>query len=98
MESLLDKFTSSTYKVLKQIYDCQMKLPDGSSYIPISQAELSRIIGVSTITMNKYFRQFQEDGIITSYGETKGKYQLTDIGIAIIEKMEELEEELKEVE
>lgn len=98
MESLLDKFTSSTYKVLKQIYDCQMKLPDGTSYIPISQAELSRIIGISTITMNKYFKQFQEDGIITSYGETKGKYQLTDTGIAIIEKMEELEKELKEIE
>ena len=95
MESLLDKFTSSTYKVLKQIYDCQMKLPDGTSYIPISQAELSRIIGVSTITMNKYFRQFQEDGIITNYGETKGKYQLTDTGIAIIKRIEELNTELE---
>lgn len=94
MESLLDKFTSSTYKVLKQIYDCQMKLPDGTSYIPISQAELARIIGVSTITMNKYFKQFQEDGIIKSYGETKGKYQLTDIGIAIIKRIEELNKEL----
>lgn len=95
MESLLDKFTSSTYKVLKQIYDCQMKLPDGTSYIPISQAELARIIGVSTITMNKYFKQFQEDGIIKSYGETKGKYQLTDIGIAIIKRIEELNTELE---
>ena len=95
MESLLDKFTSSTYKVLKQIYDCQMKLPDGTSYITISQAELARIIGVSTITMNKYFKQFQEDGIIKSYGETKGKYQLTDIGIAIIKRIEELNTELE---
>lgn len=95
MESLLDKFTNSTYKVLRQIYDCQMKLPDGTSYIPISQAELARIIGVSTITMNKYFKQFQEDGIITSYGETKGKYQLTDTGIAIIKRIEELDKELE---
>lgn len=95
MESLLDKFTSSTYKVLKQIYDCQMKLPDGTSYIPISQAELARIIGVSTITMNKYFKQFQEDRIIKSYGETKDKYQLTDTGIAIIKRIEELNTELE---
>lgn len=95
MESLLDKFTNSTYKVLRQIYDCQMKLPDGTSYIPISQAELARIIGVSTITMNKYFKQFQEDGIITSYGETKGKYQLTDTGIAIIKRIEELDKDLE---
>lgn len=95
MESLLDKFTNSTYKVLRQIYDCQMKLPDGTSYIPISQAELARIIGVSTITMNKYFKQFQEDGIITSYGETKGKYQLTDTGVAIIKRIEELDKELE---
>lgn len=46
---------SSTYKVLKQIYDHQIILSDGIQYITISQAELSRIIGVSTITMNKYF-------------------------------------------
>lgn len=95
MESLLDKFTSSTYKVLKQIYDCQMKLPDGTSYIPISQAELARIIGVSTITMNKYFKQFQEDGIIKSYGETKGKYQLTDKGIDIVKSMDKLSQKLQ---
>lgn len=95
MESLLDKFTSSTYKVLKQIYDCQMMLPDGTAYIPISQAELARIIGVSKITMNKYFKQFQKDGIIQSYGETKGKYQLTDSGIAIIKRIEELNTELE---
>ena len=48
--------------------------------------------------MNKYFKQFQKDGVIASYGDIKGKYQLTERGLAIIEKMQELEEELKEVE
>ena len=45
--------------------------------------------------MNKYFKQFQEDGVIKSYGETKGKYQLTDTGIAIIKRIEELNTELE---
>lgn len=95
MDALIDKFTSSTYKILKQIYDCQMQLPDGTPYIPISQAELARIVGVSTITMNKYFKQFQEDGVIATYGDLKGKYQLTDKGIAIINKIEKLGKELE---
>lgn len=95
MHELIDKFTNSTYKILKQIYDCTMELPNGTLYIPISQAELARIIGVSTITMNKYFKQFREDGIITNYGETKGKYQLTNTGIAIIKRIEELDKELE---
>lgn len=96
MDTLIDKFTSSTYKIFKQIYDCQMQLPDGTLYIPISQAELARIVGVSTITMNKYFKQFQEDGVISVYGELKGKYQLTDKGIEIIKNIEKLGKELKE--
>lgn len=72
-----------------------MQLPDGTPYIPISQAELARIVGVSTITMNKYFKQFQEDGIIANYGDTKGKYQLTDTGIAIVKRIEKLGKDLK---
>lgn len=95
MEELIDKFTNSTYKILKQIYNCQMQLPDGTPYIPISQAELARIVGVSTITMNKYFKQFQEDGIIANYGDIKGKYQLTDTGIAIVKSMDELSQKLR---
>lgn len=95
MDALIDKFTSSTYKILKQIYDCLMRLPDGTLYIPISQAELARIVGVSSITMNKYFKQFQEDGVIATYGDVKGKYQLTDKGIIIINKIERLGKELE---
>lgn len=98
MDQVIDKFTNSTYKILKQLYNCQISLPDGSQYIPISQAELSRIIGVSTITMNKYFKQFQEDGIITHYGEKKGKYQLTERALIIISNVEHMKDELKEVE
>lgn len=95
MDTLIDKFTSSTYKILKQIYAWQIQLPDGTPYIPISQAELARIVGVSSITMNKYFKQFQEDGVIATYGDVKGKYQLTDKGIIIINKIERLGKELE---
>lgn len=63
MVVLIDKFASSTYKILKQIYDCRIWFPDKISYIFISQVEIAMILGVSIITMNKYFKQFQEDGV-----------------------------------
>ena len=53
MESIIDKMTSNAYKVLKYMHSCQIELPDGTKYIPLSQVEMAPLIGVSTITMNK---------------------------------------------
>lgn len=94
MENIIAKITSNTYKVLKQMYDCQVDLPDGTRYVPISQAELSRIIGVSTITMNKIFKQLKEDGLVVPVEGVRGKYQLTDKAVVIISEMEKLEDKL----
>jgi len=56
MDSIIDKMTSNAYKVLKYMYSCQIKLPDGTKYIPLSQAEMVPLIGVSTININKIFK------------------------------------------
>lgn len=98
MDSVIEKFTNNTYKILKQIYDCQVPLQDGSLYIPISQAELARIVGVSTITMNKYFKEFQEDGLVQPYENKRGKYKLSDKALIVIRNIENMQDELKEVE
>lgn len=98
MDNVIEKFTNNMYKILKQIYDCQVPLQDGSQYIPISQAELARIVGVSTITMNKYFKEFQEDGLVQPYENKRGKYKLSDKALIIIRNMENIQNELEEVE
>ncbi len=48
--------TNIAYKVLKYMYSCQIRLPDGTKYLPLSQAEMAPLIGVSTININKIFK------------------------------------------
>lgn len=87
-----NEINENFYKILLQLYNCQIKLQDGTSYIIISQADISRILGISTITVNKYFKQFQNDNLILPSGKYQGKYFFTEKGINIICKLKELKE------
>lgn len=95
MEDLMEKMTTNIYKTLEAMYDCQITLANGEQYIPTSQAELARIIGVSAITMNSYFKYFSEQGLVDSYNGMKGKYRLSDTSIVIIETMKKLDKKLE---
>lgn len=95
MSDVIEKLTTNTYRTLKTMYDSQITLPDGTQYVPISQAELSRIIGVSTITMNSIFKYLKEKNLVSKYENKKGKYILTDNGLAIVHSMEKLSEKLQ---
>ena len=64
MDSIIDKMTSNAYKVLKYMYSCQIELPDGTKYVPLSQVEMAPLIGVSTITINKLFKQLRDDNLL----------------------------------
>lgn len=96
MESIIDKMTSNAYKVLKCMYSCQIELPDGTKYIPLSQVEMAPLIGVSTITMNKLFKQLRDDNLLLPIEGKRGKYELTDKAIIIIRDMKKLENKLEE--
>lgn len=96
MESIIDKMTSNAYKVLKYMYSCQIELPDGTKYIPLSQVEMAPLIGVSTITMNKLFKQLKDDNLLLPIEGKRGKYELTDKAIIIIRDMKKLENKLEE--
>lgn len=98
MESIIDKMTNNTYKVLKYMYSCQIKLPDGKKYIPLSQAEMVPLIGVRTITMNKIFRQLRDDNLLLPVEGKRGKYELAEKAIIIIKDMEKLEDMIGEIE
>ncbi len=96
MKSVIDKMTNNAYKVLKYMYSCQIELPDGTKYIPLSQAEMAPLIGVSIITINKLFRQLRDDNLLLPIEGKRGKYELTDKAIIIIKDIEELENKLEE--
>lgn len=98
MESIIDKMTNNTYKILKYMYSYQIELPDGTKYIPLSQAEMAPLIGVSTITINKLFKQLRDDNLLLPVEGRRGKYELTDKAIVIIKGMEKLEDKIGEIE
>jgi len=98
MESIIDKMMNNTYKILKYMYSCQIKLPDGTKYIPLSQAEMAPLIGVSTITMNKIFKQLRDDNLLLPIEGKRGKYELTEKAIIIIKDMEKLADKIGEIE
>lgn len=87
MKSIIDKMTNNAYKVLKYMYSCQIKLPDGTKYIPLSQAGMAPLIGVSTITMNKIFKQLKDDNLLLPIEGKRGKYDLTEKAVIIIKEM-----------
>lgn len=80
------------------MYSCQIKLPDGTKYIPLSQAEMAPLIGVSTITMNKIFKQLKDDNLLLPIEGKRRKYELTEKAVIIIEDMEKLEDKIGEIE
>ena len=91
MSDVLDRFTTNEYRTLKQMYESTVTLPDGERYVPVSQAELSRIIGISKVTMNRYFKYFKDNGLVTDFRESK--YQLTGKAVRIVESIENAEGE-----
>lgn len=80
------------------MYSCQIKLPDGTKYIPLSQAGMAPLIGVSTITMNKIFKQLKDDNLLLPIEGKRGKYELTEKAVIIIKEMEKLEDKIGEIE
>ena len=98
MDSIIDKIPNHAYKVLKYMYSCQIRLPDGTKHIPLSQAEMAPLIGVSTITMNKIFKQLRNDNLLLPIEGKRGKYELTEKAIIIIKDMEILEDKIGEIE
>lgn len=98
MNSIIDKMTSNAYRVLKYMYSCQIELSDGTKYIPLSQVEMASLIGVSTITINKLFKQLRDDNLLIPIKGKRAKYELTEKAIIIIKGMEKLEDKIGEIE
>lgn len=97
MDSTLDMLTNTSYKTLKKMYQCQVLLPDGSSFVPTSQSDLAKILQVNVMTMNKIFKQFIDEGLVAPLEGKRGKYALTIKARIIIEGIDGIEEEIKEV-
>ena len=91
MAGVIDRMTSDTYKIIRIMYDHKDFLPDGTEYIRFSQVDMAKELDLSTNTMNKIFRQLDEDDLIHLIEGKRGKYILTDKAKMIIDDIEQLE-------
>jgi hypothetical protein len=85
---VLTSFTNDKYRILKCLYDNQIKVRN-NVYVALSQQEISDIMHFSKNKTNKIMQELKKEGFIDSFKNTKGKYIITNngnIAINIIEK------------
>ena len=93
---LIEKLTSNRYKILKLLYENQAKKPDGSTFVAITQIEIANELNVSKMTVNSIFKELQSDGLVNKCGNTRGRYELSEKALMIIEQMNIINEKLEE--
>ena len=74
----------------------QVEAPDGDKYIPVSQVEIADIFGMSTITVNKLFKQLKADDLLYPIENKRKRYKLSDRALIILKDISKLENKLEE--
>lgn len=78
------------------MYSKQVEAPDGDKYIPLSQVEIADIFGMSTITVNKLFKQLKADDLLYPIENKRKRYKLSDRALIILKDISKLENKLEE--
>lgn len=78
MINLVD-FTNDKYKLLKFLYDNQIKIKN-NKYIALSQQEIADSLHFSKNKTNKIMQELKKDNFIDTFKNTKGKYIVSNKG------------------
>lgn len=92
--TLMEKLTSNRYKILKILYENQVKKADGTTFAPITQVEIAAQLNISKITVNSIFKELQTDGLVGKIGSVRGRYELSEKAVMIIDQMKKIEEKI----
>ena len=71
--------------------DNQVQL-DGSTFIPLTQAEIAEKLNLSKVTINGIMKDLQEKNLVYQFEKKNGKYCLTDTARDIVKGIEKLNE------
>ena len=91
MKEIIETITNNNYRVLKLLSDNQVQL-DGSTFIPLTQAEIAQKLNLSKVTINNIFKDLQEKKLVYQFEGRNGKYCLTDTARDIVKGIEKLNE------
>ena len=86
MINLVD-FTNDKYKLLKFLYDNQIKIKN-NKYIALSQQEIADSLHFSKNKTNKIMQELKKDNFIDTFKNTKGKYIVSNKGNEVISVIE----------
>ena len=92
--TLMEKLTSNRYKILKILYENQVKKADGTTFVPVTQIEIADQLNISKITVNSIFKELQADGLVGKIGSVRGRYELSEKAVMIIDQMKKIEEKI----
>lgn len=82
----IDFFTNDRFKVLFCMAERQIEVKN-KIFVPLSQQEISEVVGISKKTVNTIIKELKENGYIIQQSSTRGKYLLTEKAKKQIEKI-----------
>lgn len=83
----IDFFINERYKVLACLYERQIEV-NGKIYAPLSQEEISQVVGISKASVNNVLKELKKEKYIVQQSRTRGKYTLTEKAIQLINELQ----------
>lgn len=83
----LELFVNDKYKLLKFLYDNQIKVKN-DYYVTLSQQEIADILHFSKLKTNNIIKELRKNNFVDIYNNKRGKYIITDKGYKVIEIIE----------
>lgn len=79
-------FVNDRYHILKVLYENQVTIGE-NVFTPITQEELATMTKCSKAKVNKVLNELIDNGYVTVFSGSKGRYQITNNGMGIINQL-----------
>lgn len=78
-------FVNDRYHILKILYENQVTIWN-NVFTPITQEELATMMKWSKAKVNKVLNELIDNGYVTVFSGSKGRYQITDNGLDVMKE------------
>ena len=85
---IISKFVNNYYNVLSFMYDNQVVVGD-ENLIPFTQGEIAELTNLNKVTVNKFFKEYIEDGLIY---KKSNKYYLSKFAMSVVKKIKTIKD------
>ncbi len=79
-------FLNDRYRILKILFENQVTIGE-NVFTPITQEELATMTTWSKAKVNRVLNELIDNGYVTVFSGSKGRYQITDNGLKVMKKL-----------